>query len=223
MNIEIEKGEIKLTRHDAIWEHTFKLVDSLQCQIKAFIKTYIPFSYYMTEEDFYQMAYEAAYDAIDVFLEKETKKKSITTENKKSAMVNEISKYEDILKSYFIVTYRRMCSNTIEANSENCVKYQETDIDTVIDKLSFNINNNEEFKEGDYDKDYDEVIEKALDLMSYKQRRVWKYMLSDEYVSSYRLSKELKMSKQNVSQLINRGLQRAALLSVKEFNSPGKK
>jgi hypothetical protein len=117
--------------HEVIWEYAFELVDSLECQIKAHMRAYLPFSCYMSEEDFRQMAYEAAYNAINTFLKKNTNKTK-----KEELVMSEINECKNIICAYFIVTYRRMCSEVIEYYNKDkqCVKFQEIDIDTVVDK-----------------------------------------------------------------------------------------
>jgi hypothetical protein len=195
---------VKLTTHEAIWEHAFKLVDSLERHIKAHIRAYLPFSCYMSEEDFQQMAYEAAYAAITTFLEKNTKK----TKNKE---LESISECENIITAYFLITYRRMCSDITENDNDiEYVDFQETDINNVADNRLMKIDKNEYCKEDDYDK----IIQKALNSMSKKQREIWKYMLSEGNVTTNKMGKKFNSSRQNISKLINRGLKRAAKLSA---------
>lgn len=195
----IKEKRKQKTRVDVLWNRAADFVQKNKHYISFIASRYQPFTNASDQKDFMQIAYITAYELLKI------------TDSRGTEMNMQ----------YFIKAFKAGCSQTstvpttqIDEN-QPCrfisLQWPENNMqmDIIDHKAKTPLDNCIE-KEEDTKKDMNNaaIIEKTLDLMTPKEKRVWKYLLGfyGRIPKLDDIAKELKISKAGVQKLRDSGL-----------------
>lgn len=177
--------------HELIWDCSLELVHSCLPIVKKKVYLYKEKGY-LSEEDYLDIAYKSAFEAITTFLKKEHGIESEDQYEEAKAILEEA---KDNCWAYFWKILARNCCNLLVEEDVSFEEITETKLTT------------EDLTSHEY-KDSDEYIKVALSVMTKQQRQVWKYILKHHGVSHAEVAKVFGKSRQSISLIIQRGLER---------------
>lgn len=226
---------------EALWSRAYEFVEAAKQKIAGYARRFLPYSSY-SHDEFIQQAYESAYHALEKCIEKgkpdkyegyfwmqylkDCYKMANIPSRKKfyeeciKSSINDPALAEEILKelSCSPITLEEYREHSEDGAPATAVA------SSIPDPLENAIQNEESLDNELKELIQEEMLKKALMLMTPRQRQVWEYLMGfhGSIPSLPFIGQKLGITKQMVIKLRDKGLKRAAeiLSLIQKYSNP---